>query len=228
MTGHTPERRSAGRTAGSAPAPRPGPRPPACRAPRVLQDVREQAGLADPGFALNEHDRWAARSNTVQGPRPGPRSQPHARRSAGPGPARPCPDGTAIPAGMPGHTSQRHGHGPGRAPLPGSAVTSVQRPQQPQPAAEADFLPRAGPGVRSGIADDPKTAAGGSALSRTMRISTHPIVPAPAAGTISQLADACDAGTPRLRASWPPAAARCSGPAQQAASTAPSIQAPGK
>jgi hypothetical protein len=69
----------------------------------------------------------------------------------------------------------------------------IQRPQQPQPAREADFLARVGPVSLLGI-DDPKTAR--RRLGRVQHnADLHtPTVSALAARNISQLADACLAG----------------------------------
>ena len=70
----------------------------------------------------------------------------------------------------------------------------IQRLQQPQPAGEADFLARVGLVNRPGTADDPKTAR------RWLDPVQHnadlhaPTVSARAAGNISHLADACQAG----------------------------------
>jgi len=86
-----------------------------------------------------------------------------------------------------------HGHGPEDESTPGSAVTS-QRPQQPQPASEPDVLPRGGAGGLSGSADHPETAGQRLGPVQDDTDLHTPIIPAPAAGNISQLADACDAG----------------------------------
>ncbi len=69
----------------------------------------------------------------------------------------------------------------------------IQRPQQPQPAREADFLARVGLVSLLGI-DDPKTAR-----RRLDGVQDHAdlhtrMVRGPAAGNISRLADACQAG----------------------------------
>jgi hypothetical protein len=68
-----------------------------------------------------------------------------------------------------------------------------------------------------GSADDPKTASRGLGPVQDDTDLHTPIVPAPAAGTISQLADACDAGA--ATSVRPPAAAQRSGPEWQTAST---------
>src|SRR4029077_7860471 len=70
----------------------------------------------------------------------------------------------------------------------------IKRPQQPQPAGEPDFLLGTGPGNLSGSADDPKTAGRRLGPVQDDTDLHTSIVPAPAAGNISQLADACDAG----------------------------------
>jgi hypothetical protein len=83
---------------------------------------------------------------------------------------------------------------PGTWALAGLCGHLIQRPQQPQPAAEADFLVRARPGGLPESADDPKTAGRRLGPVQDDTDLHTPIVPAPAAGTISQLADARDAG----------------------------------
>ena len=70
----------------------------------------------------------------------------------------------------------------------------IQRPQQPQPAGEADFLPRAAPGILPGSADDPKPARRRLGPVQDDTDLHTLIVPDPAAGTISQLAGTCDPG----------------------------------
>src|SRR5215469_12493895 len=67
----------------------------------------------------------------------------------------------------------------------------IQRPQQPQPAGEADLLPRAGRGNLPGSPDDQKTAGWRFGPVQDDTDLHTPIVSAPAAGTISHLADAC-------------------------------------
>ena len=78
----------------------------------------------------------------------------------------------------------------GTCTLAGLCGHLIKRPQQPEPAGEADFLPRARPGGVPGIADDPKTACRRLGPVKDDTDLHTPIVPAPAAGTISQLADA--------------------------------------
>ena len=187
MTGCTRRRRSARRTAGSAPVPRPGPRPPACRGPG-RPPGRSRAGGSFRCRPLPRPARSPARQKLHgPGPPPGHGSHPHARRSAGPGPARPCPDGTAAPAGRPGPPAAARSW-PGPCALAGLGGDLIQRPQQAQPAGEADFLPRAGPGILPGRADDPKTAGRRLGPVQDDTDLHTPIVPAPAAPAISQLA----------------------------------------
>ncbi len=69
----------------------------------------------------------------------------------------------------------------------------IQRPQQPQPAGEADFLARVGAVSLLGIDDDPKTARRRLGPVEDNADLHMPTVSALAAGNISQLADACDA-----------------------------------
>jgi len=69
----------------------------------------------------------------------------------------------------------------------------IQRPQQPQPAREADFLARVGLVTLLGI-DDPKTARRRLGPVQDNADLHTPTVSALAAGNISQLADACQAG----------------------------------
>ena len=69
----------------------------------------------------------------------------------------------------------------------------IQRPQQPQPAREADFLARVGLVTLLGI-DDPKTARRRLGPVQDDADLHTPTVSALAAGNISQLADACQAG----------------------------------
>ena len=83
---------------------------------------------------------------------------------------------------------------PGRCALAGLCGHLIQRPQQPQPAGEPDFLPCAGLGGLPGSADDPKTAGRRLGPVQDDTDLHTPIVPAPADKNISQLADACDAG----------------------------------
>jgi hypothetical protein len=83
----------------------------------------------------------------------------------------------------------------------------IQRPQQPQPAAEPDFLPRAGPETLPGSADDPKTAGRRLGPVKDDTDLHTPIVSAPAAGTISQLADAAQPASPPRRPAHDEAAA---------------------
>ena len=83
---------------------------------------------------------------------------------------------------------------PGTCALAGLRGHLIQRPQQPQPASEPDLLPRAGPGMLPGSADDPKTAGRRIGPVQDDTDLHTPIVPAPADKTISQLADARDAG----------------------------------
>ena len=73
----------------------------------------------------------------------------------------------------------------------------IQRPQQPQPAREADFLARVGLVSLLGI-DDPKTARRRLGPVQDNSDLHTPTVSALAAGNISQLADACqpDAAAP--------------------------------
>src|SRR5690242_11232185 len=99
-----------------------------------------------------------------------------------------------MAARWPGHVMA------GTCALAGLCGHLVQRPQQPQPAAEPDFLVRAGPGGLSGSADDPKTAGRRLGPVQDDADLHTPLVPAPAAGTISQLADACNAGAATQRA----------------------------
>ena len=68
----------------------------------------------------------------------------------------------------------------------------IQRPQQPQPAREADFLARVGLVTLLGI-DDPKTARRRLGPVQDNADLHTPTVSALAAGNISQLADACQA-----------------------------------
>ena len=68
----------------------------------------------------------------------------------------------------------------------------IQRPQQPQPAREADFLARVGLVSLLGI-DDPKTARRRLGPVQDNADLHTPTVSALAAGNISQLADACQA-----------------------------------
>jgi hypothetical protein len=70
----------------------------------------------------------------------------------------------------------------------------IQRPQQPQPAREADFLTRVGLVSLLGI-DDLKTARRRLGPVQDNADLHTPTVSALAAGNISQLADACQAGT---------------------------------
>ena len=70
----------------------------------------------------------------------------------------------------------------------------IQRPQQPQPAREADFLARVGAVGLLGIGDDLKTARWRlGPVQHNANLHT-PTVSALAAGNISQLADACQTG----------------------------------
>jgi hypothetical protein len=68
----------------------------------------------------------------------------------------------------------------------------IQRPQQPQPAREADFLARVELVSLLGI-DDPKTARRRLGPVQDNADLHMPTVSALAAGNISQLADACQA-----------------------------------
>ena len=68
----------------------------------------------------------------------------------------------------------------------------IQRPQQPQPAREADFLARVGLVTLLGI-DDPKTARRRLGPVQDNADLHTPTVSALAAGNISQLADSCQA-----------------------------------
>ena len=61
----------------------------------------------------------------------------------------------------------------------------IQCPQQPQPAGEPDVLPRAGPRNLPGTRDDPKTAGRRLGPVQDNTDLHTPIVPAPAAATIS-------------------------------------------
>ena len=70
----------------------------------------------------------------------------------------------------------------------------IQRPQQPQPAREADFLPRVGLVSLLGI-DDPKTARRRLGPVQDNADLHTPTVSVLAAGNISQLADALQADT---------------------------------
>ena len=70
----------------------------------------------------------------------------------------------------------------------------IQRPQQPQPAGEADLLLAAGIVSLLGIDDDPKTARRRLGPVQDNADLHTPTVSALAAGNISQLADACQAG----------------------------------
>src|SRR5215469_2153590 len=69
----------------------------------------------------------------------------------------------------------------------------IQRLQQPQPAGKADLLLAAGVVSLLGI-DDPKTARRRLGRVQGNADLHRPTVSALAAGNISQLADACDAG----------------------------------
>lgn len=69
----------------------------------------------------------------------------------------------------------------------------IQRPQQPQPAREADFLARVGLVSLLGI-EHPKTARRRLGPVQDNPDLHTPTVSALAAGNISQLADACQAG----------------------------------
>jgi hypothetical protein len=67
----------------------------------------------------------------------------------------------------------------------------IQRPQQSQPAGEADLLARVGLVSLPGIDDDPKTARWRLGPVQDNADLHTPTVSALAAGNISQLADAC-------------------------------------
>ena len=69
----------------------------------------------------------------------------------------------------------------------------MQRPQQPQPAREPDFLPRAAPQSLSGSADDLNTAGRRLGPVQDDADLHTPTVSAMTAGNISQLADSCQA-----------------------------------
>jgi len=69
----------------------------------------------------------------------------------------------------------------------------IQRPQQPQPAREADLLARVGLVNLPGIDDNPKTARRRLGPVQDNADLHTPTVSALAAGNISQLADACQA-----------------------------------
>ena len=68
----------------------------------------------------------------------------------------------------------------------------IQRPQQPQPAREADFLAHVGLASLLGI-DDPKTTRRRLGPVKDNADLHTPTVSALVAGNISQLADACQA-----------------------------------
>ena len=70
----------------------------------------------------------------------------------------------------------------------------IQRPQQPQPAGKADLLLAAGVVGLPGIGDDSKTARRRLGPVQDNADLHTPTVSVLAAGNISQLADACDAG----------------------------------
>jgi hypothetical protein len=70
----------------------------------------------------------------------------------------------------------------------------IQRPQQPQPAGKADLLLAAGVVSLPGSDDHPKTARRRLGPVQDNADLHTPTVSALAAGNISQLADACDAG----------------------------------
>jgi hypothetical protein len=70
----------------------------------------------------------------------------------------------------------------------------IQRPQQPQPPSEADFLLRARPVSLPGVTDDPKAADRRlDAVQDNTDLHT-PIVLAPSSANIGQLADGCHGG----------------------------------
>ena len=81
---------------------------------------------------------------------------------------------------------------PGMWSVSGLGGHLIQRPQQPQPAREADFLARVGLVSLLGI-DDPKTARWRLGPVQDNADLHTPTVSALAAGNISQLADACQA-----------------------------------
>ena len=70
----------------------------------------------------------------------------------------------------------------------------IQRPQQPQPAGKANLLLAARMVSLLGIDDDPKTARRRLGPVQDNADLHTPTFSALAAGNISQLADACDAG----------------------------------
>jgi hypothetical protein len=123
---------------------------------------------------------------------------------------------------------------PGTCALAGLCGHLIQRPQQPQPAGEADFLLRAGPGILPGSADDPKTASRRLGPVQDDTDLHTPIAPAPAAGNISQLADACRTGTatryehrdhpPQWRARAPDRVADSQHPAPRPTARRPSVK----
>ena len=163
------------------------------------QGLREQARLADPGLALDQHDRWPASSNTVQGLAQGldlsltpadPRDRGHRAHDRMVLRSR-----RACPGSQP-----RHGHGPGRASSPGSAVTSYSARSSPSQPVKPISCPARGPGSCPGAPDDPKTASRRLGPVQDDTDLHTPIVPAPAAGTISQLADARSS---MRSANWP-------------------------
>ncbi len=82
---------------------------------------------------------------------------------------------------------------PGMWSVSGCCGHLIQRPQQPQSAREADFLARVGLMRLLGI-DDPKTACRRLGPVQDDADLRTPTVSALAAGNISQLADACQAG----------------------------------
>lgn len=82
---------------------------------------------------------------------------------------------------------------PGMWSISGLCRHLIQRPQQAQPAREADFLARVGLVSLLGI-DDPKTARRRLGPVQDNADLHTPTVSALAAGNISQLADACHSG----------------------------------
>ena len=83
---------------------------------------------------------------------------------------------------------------PGMWSVSGLSGHLIQRAQQPQPAGEADLLAHVGLVSLSGAADDLKTARWRLGPVQHNTDLHTPTVSAQAAGNISQLADACDAG----------------------------------
>ena len=81
---------------------------------------------------------------------------------------------------------------PGMWTVSGLCGHLIQRPQQPQPAREADFLARVRLVSLLGI-DDPKTARRRLGPVQDNADLHTPTVSALAAGNISQLADSCQA-----------------------------------